>query len=221
MSASKLAVVMGLSLAAYAFIARPRILRWGATDQEVASPYPGADLIPDGKRSATMAVTIDAPPSTVWPWLAQMGYRRAGWYSWDYLDNFGRRSADRIHPEWQNISVGDMLAGPDASAMENAWKVAALVPERFLGLRASFDLRGRRFNPAESRPRSYTDSLWGFLLEELPGGRTRLIVSGYWSLQPRWLQAPLSFVFLEPSHWIMQTRQFTNLKRRAEGMYYQ
>ncbi|MGZ3519247.1 MAG: alpha/beta fold hydrolase, partial [Vulcanimicrobiaceae bacterium] len=90
MSARKLAVLLTLSLGTYAFIVRPRLLRWGATDNEVKSPYPGADLIPDGKRSGTMAVTIKAPPAKVWPWLVQMGYRRAGWYSWDYLDNFGR-----------------------------------------------------------------------------------------------------------------------------------
>jgi hypothetical protein len=218
MSARKLAVLLTIALGTYAFIVRPRLLRWGATDEEVQSPYPGADLIPNGTRSGTMAVTIDAPPASVWPWLVQMGYRRAGWYSWDYLDNFGRPSADRIHPEWQQISVGDMLAGPDASAMEKAWEVAALAPERFLGLRASFDyLRGRRFDPSKERPRYSTDSLWGFLLEERPGSRTRLVVSGYWSLRPRWLQGLFGFGFLEWTHWIMQTRQFANLKRRSSA----
>lgn len=66
------------------------------------------------------------------------------------------------------------------------------------------------------RPRHYTDSIWGFLLEELPGHRTRLVVSGYWAMRPRWLQPIMSFAVLEPSHWVMQTRQFANLKRRAE-----
>lgn len=80
----------------------------------------------------------------------------------------------------------------------------------------SLDLRGRPFDPAGARPRSSTDSTWGFLLQPLPGDRTRLVVSGYWSLQPRWLQPAASFIFLEPSRWIMQTRQFANLKRRVE-----
>jgi hypothetical protein len=80
----------------------------------------------------------------------------------------------------------------------------------------SLDLRGRPDDTQGARPRFYTDSLWGFLLEELPDGRTRLVVSGYWSLRPRWLQPVMSFLFVEPSHWIMPTRQFTNLKRRAE-----
>ena len=190
------------------------MLRWGATDAEVDRAYPGADLIPGGERSATMAVTIEAPPARVWPWLVQMGTDRAGWYSWDRLDNWGRFSAERIHPEWQEISLGDRLWGtPDGS---QSWEVAALEPERFLGLRMSLDLRGRPFDPGGARPRFYTDSTWGFLLEELPDRRTRLVVSGYWSLRPRWLQPIMSFIFLEPSHWIMQTRQFANLKRRAE-----
>jgi uncharacterized protein YndB with AHSA1/START domain len=212
--ARRLVPLLGLA-GAYALLVRPRMLRWGATNEEVDRAYPGADLIPDGQRSATMAVTIEAPPARVWPWLVQMGADRGGWYSWDRLDNWGRSSTERIHSEWQRISVGDRFAGtPDGS---QSWEVAALEPQRFLGLRMSLDLRGHRFDPgAGSRPRSYTDSLWGFLLEELPGGRTRLVVSGYWALRPRGLQPIISFLFLEPWHWIMQTRQFANLKRRAE-----
>jgi hypothetical protein len=208
-----LAAVLALA-GGYAAAVRPRLVRWGATEEEVQRPFPGADLIPSGERSATMAVTIDAPPSRVWPWLVQMGVDRAGWYSWDRLDNFRLRSAERIHPEWQDIAVGDHLtAKPDGSEW---WEVAALEPERFLSLRMSLDLRGRPFDPAGAPPRFYTDSTWGFLLDELPGARTRLVVSGYWSLRPRWLRTVTSFVFLEPSHWIMQTRQFANLRRRAE-----
>ncbi|CAH0130262.1 hypothetical protein SRABI83_00223 [Arthrobacter sp. Bi83] len=201
--------------AGYLSLVRPRLLHWGATADEVKGPYPGAELIPDSTRSATMAVTIDAPPSRVWPWLVQMGTDRAGWYSWDRLDNFGHRSADRIHPEWQEISLGDHLAAkPDSSQW---WEVAALEPGRFLGLRMSLDLRGRPFDPARTRPRHYTDSIWGFELHEWPGQKSRLVVSGCWSLQPKWLQPILSIAMLEPSHWIMQTRQFSNLKRLAES----
>ena len=211
-AARHLAVALAL-VGGYAFGVRPRLLRWGATEEEVRRPFPGADVIPGGTRSATMATTVDAPPAQVWPWLVQMGADRAGWYSWDRLDNFGHRSAERIHPEWQQIAVGDRLAAkPDGSEW---WEVAALEPERFLCLRMSLDLRGRPFDPRGARPRSYTDSTWGFLLEELPGPRTRLVVSGYWSLRPRRLQPIMSIFILEPSHWIMQTRQFANLERLA------
>jgi hypothetical protein len=211
----KLVPLLGLLGLVYALGIRPRMNRWGATDEEVQRAYPGAEIIPRGERGATMAVTIDAPPSRVWPWLVQMGCDRAGWYSWDRLDNGGVPSANRIHPDWQRIAIGDRLASkPDGSIW---FEVAAIEPERFLALRASFDLRGHPFDPAGPRPDRYTDSLWCFLLERQPGDQTRLVVSGYAAARPRFLQAALNFGFWEPAHWIMQTRQFSNLKQRAES----
>jgi hypothetical protein len=202
-------------LGVYAFGVRPRLVRWGATDLEVKRPYPGADLIPGGRRGTTMAVTIDAPPSAVWPWLVQMGVGRGIWYTWDYWRPRGLRSADRIHPEWQDIAVGHhMAAVPDGSVW---WEVAALVPDSFLALRMSVDLRGRRFDPRGKPPRFYSDSAWCFLLEPLAGGRTRLVMSGYWAFRPQWLRGIVGFFLLEPSTWIMQTRQFHGLKLRAEA----
>jgi hypothetical protein len=205
----------GAGVSAYAFALRPRLLRAGATEEEVKSPYPGADLVPGSRRGATMAVTINALPDQVWPWLIQMGHDRAGWYSWDLLDNFGANSADRIHPEWQAIAVGDRLATTPSGGQ---WfEVAAVDPPRFLALRAAFDFRGRPLAPTGLRPRVYTDSVWCFLLHELPGGRTRLVVSGYAAERPRPVQAMIDFLIWEPAHWVMQKRQFANLRRRAES----
>jgi hypothetical protein len=202
-----------VATACHALVLRPRLLRWGATDGEVRGAYPGTAVIPGAVRSATMATTLDAPPARVWPWLVQMGADRGGWYSWDRLDNRGHPSAGRLHREWQALAVGDRIAAtPDGRIW---WEVALLEPERFLGLRMSLDLRGRPFDPRGEPPRHRTDSLWGFLLDELPGGRTRLVVSGYWCLRPAWLRPLLSVLVLEPSHWIMQTRQFANLARRV------
>lgn len=76
--ARKIAGVAGTAAVIYAAWVRPRPMRWGATDEEVAGPYPGADLVPDGERGATMAVTIDAPPDQVWSWLVQVGGDRGG-----------------------------------------------------------------------------------------------------------------------------------------------
>ncbi len=214
-SARKLTLGLGALFGLYALVVRPRMLRWGATDEEVGSPYPGAKLIEGSKRGATMAVTIDAPPSRVWPWLVQMGCDRAGWYSWDRLDNGGVPSADRVHPEWQRISVGDRLASTPSGA---AWfEVADVEPERFLALRAPLDLRGRPFDTATPRPRFFVDSLWCFLLTQLPDHRTRLVVSGHAAARPRLLQAIGNVLAWEPAHWLMETRQLRNLKRRAEN----
>jgi proline iminopeptidase len=214
-AARRLGALLAVSAAVYALAVRPRLLRWGALDEEVRQPYPGADLIPGGRRGATMAVTIEAPPSRVWPWLVQMGCDRAGWYSWDRLDNGGVPSAERIHPEWQEVRLGQRLASLPSG---RAWfEIAALEPERFLGLRAAIDVRrGRPFDPAGPRPPFYVDTLWGFRLKALPVGRTRLVVSGYAAARPRLLQALADRLFWEPAHWIMQTRQLANLRRRAE-----
>ena len=215
MTSRKMLALLGLSAGVYAFAVRPRMLRWGATEEEVHQPFPGAGLIRGGRRGATMAVTIDAPPSRVWSWLVQMGCDRAGWYSWDRLDNGGIPSAQRIHAEWQKLAVGDRLASTPSG---RAWfEVAALEPERFLGLRAPINLRGGRpFDTTRRRPLFYIDALWGFQLKELPDGRTRLVVSGYGAARPWFLQRIAEVFFWEPAHWIMQTRQFTNLKQRAE-----
>jgi hypothetical protein len=207
------AVAAGL-IGVYAAVVRPRLLRSGATAEEVADPYPGSELVPGGVRGATMAVTIDAPPRRVWPWLVQMGHDRAGWYSWDRLDNLGIPSADHIHAEWQDIAAGDrMLSTSDG---RHWFEVAVVEPERFLALRAAFDVRGRQYTSSSPRPPAYTDATWCFLLKELPGERTRLIVSGYGAGRPRAVQALAGFLFWEPAHFIMQRRQFTNLKRRTE-----
>ncbi len=118
----RLLVLAGVSGAVYVLVLRPRLLRWGATTEELRTEYPGADLIAGGKRGATKAITIDAPPAKVWPWLVQMGYGRAGWYSWDRLDNAGVASAQAIHPEWQQIGVGDRLASAERTARASRWR---------------------------------------------------------------------------------------------------
>jgi hypothetical protein len=215
--ARKIAGVAGTAAVIYAAWVRPRLMRWGATDEEVAGPYPGADLVPDGERGATMAVTIDAPSDQVWPWLVQLGGDRGGWYSWDRLDNAGRPSAREVHPEWQDLVVGDYVKywtrrhGP-----VDAWEVAALEPNRFLGLRGLTDLRLRNLDPKQPRPSAYMEGLWGFLLNELPGGRTRLVIGGYETFRPRWLGRFYSYWLGIPVVWIMQARTLAVLKRNIE-----
>jgi proline iminopeptidase len=208
---------LGAGAIAYGTWVRPRLTGWGATDEEITGPYPGAEIVPGGEKSGAMSVTIDAPPEQVWPWLVQLGGDRAGWYSWDRLDNAGRPSARRVHPEWQQLAVGDHVRyltrryGP-----VDAWQVAALEPNRFLGLHGVSDLRGRPLDPEQPRPRAYTEGLWGFLLNELPGGRTRLVISGYQTIRPRWLQGFFYGWLLPPVVWIMQARMLAVLKRNVE-----
>jgi hypothetical protein len=203
-------------LAVYAALLRPRMMRWGATPAEVDCTYPGEELIPGARRGATMARTIDASPAAVWPWLVQMGCDRAGFYSWDRLDNGGRPSADRIHPEWQCLAEGDrVLCVPDGSVW---FDVAVVEPERTLVLRSSLALpRARHFDPDGPPPRAFNDSTWGFHLSPMGAGATRLVVRGVTRGRPDALTRLANWLFWDPAHWVMQTRQFAGLRRRAEG----
>jgi proline iminopeptidase len=99
----------------------------------------------------------------------------------------------------------------------DAWTVAALEPNRFLGLHGLSDLRGRPLDPKRSRPSAYTEGLWGFLLTPLPDGRTRLVIGGYEAFRPRWLGSLSSF-FGVAIVWIMQARMLVVLKRNVERM---
>jgi hypothetical protein len=202
--------------ALYALWIRPRLLTWGATRDEIICAYPGDELIPDADRSQfTMATTLPAPPERVWPWLVQMGGDRAGFYSWDRLDHHGEPSADRIVPEWQNLVEGQRLNSEPSG--QNWMTVAVLEPNRSLVLRSNFELpSGRSFDP-RSGPlsRAYLDGVWGFHLRPAPGGRTRLVARTRGRSRPQPFMGAFSLLLGEPLHFIMQTRQFYNLRTRV------
>jgi len=208
--------VAGMAALGYVAWVRPRLMRWGATDEEVSGPYPGAELVPEGERSPTMAVPIEASPDQVWPWLVQLGGDRGGWYSWDRLDNGGRPSASEVHPEWQDLAPGDYVKYWTRKGPVDAWQVAVLEPNWFLGLRALYSLRGSLLDPSRPRPPAYIEGLWGFLLKELPDGHTRLIISGYQAIRPRWIERFAFDWLYVPAVWPMQARMMTVLKRNIE-----
>ncbi len=118
---------------------------WGARPDEIDAPMPGDELIDDPPMSATRAIDLDCSPDEAFGWLTQMGFGRAGWYSYDLIDNLGRRSATRIHPEWQVTTAGDPVPGgpvdftasivdpPDAF-------VLSLLDQRLAGHRIDFTL---------------------------------------------------------------------------------
>jgi hypothetical protein len=217
-SAARRRVAAGTAgaLAVCAAVLRPRMQWLGTSHKERTATYPGDDLIPGGRRYGAMATTIAAPPECVWPWLVQMGCDRAGFYSFDRLDNGGRTSADRIHAQWQNLREGDRIASaPDASRW---FDVALLVPERALVLRASLSLpAARNFNPALGLPPAYSDSTWGFFLRPTVDEHTRLVVTGMARGKPHAAVAVANWLLWDPAHWVMQLKQFRGLRRRAES----
>ncbi len=107
-------IIITIFLILYFSFLRSWQLKWGATGDELASPMPGDDIVRDPSFDATRAVTINSPPEDIYPWIVQMGINRAGWYSYDLLDNLGRHSSETILPEHQNTRIGDMIAmSPD------------------------------------------------------------------------------------------------------------
>jgi hypothetical protein len=213
-TASRIAVAGALFAGALA--ARAPLLSWGATGAERRRPLPGDGLVPGERGISTMAVSIAAPPAGVWPWLEQMGCDRAGWYSWDRLDNRGRPSADTINPEWRHVAEGDRLNAIPGGA---AWfDVAHVEPHRSLVLRASLDHRGHPFDPAGPHPRFYSDARWEFFLDPQDDGRTRLLVRSGGVGRPRALTEILNYVFWHPAHVVMQVRQLHEIRRRAERL---
>jgi hypothetical protein len=163
-----------------------------------ANPLPGDDIFPVAQAQFTHAITIEAPPKAVWPWLVQMGPDRAGWYSWDVLDNRGRRSADHIIPELQQLSVGDVL--PYRQGAPEGFRVLRLEPERALILGSE--------TPA-------FEGTWAFVLEPLDGGGTRL-VTRYRAVYPPSLKMSVFSVWMAGLHAFMERKQLRTIKHHAE-----
>jgi hypothetical protein len=121
------AAAAGAVLAVYWSVVHPWQVRWGATDEEVRRVMPGDELV-EGAGGTTRAITVAAPAEQVWPWLAQIGYGWARWYSYDWIDNEGRPSADRILPDLQDLWVGDrILMAPGMGST-----VRAVLPYRYV-----------------------------------------------------------------------------------------
>lgn len=148
------AATAGLSLAIAALGGRKRRLRWGATNEEVRGTLPGDDLIPVANLSATRAISVRRRRDVVWPWIAQLGQGRGGFYSYDFLENLvgcNIKSAEQIAPEWQHVVVGDEVRlAPDVPL-----KVALVEPGRTLVLRGGA--------PIGDTPPPY-DFTWAFTL---------------------------------------------------------
>lgn len=206
---------------------RPRMLRWGATPEEAAEALPGDERTPNPRVQCTRAITVDAPPEDVWPWLVQMGIHRAGFYTHDWLERLlfrasyveGRHSATRIHADLQDLKVGDRI---------------------YMG--------GGAYVPVtELEPNRHLVSFETFVLRPLPGNRTRLIARtrGMGYLMPALSivapdAAPLprilafvvrhlpgadlvargfDFFVSDPLHHYMDTGVLRGVKKRAEGVF--
>lgn len=190
-------------------------VRTGVSDSEAVGPLPGDDVLPHPMVEWTRGVTVRAAPEEVWPWLAQMGYGRGGWYTSERVDLvvnrwfFGERgptpgSADRLVPEFQHIAVGDLIC--DGRDYASFFRVQQVDPPRALVLRSIRHVR--RGSPIDiSDPASperverqlresgrYIDFTWALVVTPLPNGRSRLLArtrADYAPQSLRWVSTPL------------------------------
>jgi hypothetical protein len=190
-------IAVGGAAAAYIRFARPRQLRWGATDQESEGPLAGDDLIANPDLTATRAITVGTSADQVWPWIAQLGQGRGGFYSYDFLENLvgcDIHSADRILAESQDVGVGDQVK----LHPEVGLAVAALERGRSLVLRGGVPIGNT------SPPYDFT---WAFVLRKQPDGTTRLLVRERYAYTRRWapfLVEPVTVVSFVMSHKMLR-----------------
>src|SRR6266568_1912156 len=201
-AARPIALATATVVAAAVFSARQR--RWGATDDEVNLTLPGDELVSHADFTATRAITIHATATQVWPWIAQLGQGRGGFYSYDFLENLvgcDIHSADRIVPEWQDLKVGAEVR----LAPEVALSVALVVPARALVLRGGIPMGNT------APPYHFT---WAFVLRETANRTSRLVVRERYGYTRRWapmLVEPVQFISL-----LMTQRMLRGIKQRAE-----
>jgi hypothetical protein len=197
-------------LATYALVVRRWHLRWGATDSEVLETLPGDELIVHPDLVSTRAISIAADAGRVWPWLAQLGQGRGGFYSYDILENVVARcdihSANRIVPEWQSIEVGDPVhLHPDV-----ALDVVLVEPGRHLVLRGGVPMTSADAANAQS-PFDFT---WTFVLHDTPNGGTRLVMRERYGYTQAWARAVVEPV--EAVSFVMSQKMLRGIRDRAE-----
>lgn len=196
-------LVLGVIAIIIASLVTRASLQVRATPAETTRDLAGDNLIPNPVGAVNHAITIHRPPRDVWPWLVQMGSGRAGWYAYDFIDNGGRQSAERILPEYQQVGVGFLF--PALPGVKEGFLVAQCELEKSLVL-------------SVRTPGGAYQTTWAFVLEQPQPGQTRLIVrgrvaSGYGPYGlPQWAALLLG----RPAHFIMQRKQLLGIASRAE-----
>jgi hypothetical protein len=202
-AALRILPILVIGAGVYLRVIRPWQLRWGATDDEIRRAMPGDEIVSRPTFNATRAVTMDAPPSMIWPWIVQIGFGKAGWYTYDLLDNFGRPSAEHIIPEFQHVQPGDVvpfyqgIGAPEGVGL----KVKAIEPEQWM---LWWDDKTR-------------DTTWAWALYPVDQQQTRLITRV--RMRYRWTKPTILFSLLvEFADAVMMRKCLLTIKRRAESL---
>jgi hypothetical protein len=184
------------------FLLTPWMDRWGATDAEISAVFPGDELVPVPASTVNRAVTIDATPEQIYPWIVQIGAQRGGWYSYDWLETNLLRcpivNVDRLHPEWQGLKVGDEVKMCPGQFGPPPYITAQLEPDRAVVL--GHQENGRWVET------------WQFVIQPQPDGSSRLITrsrttvsGGFWAV-------------IHPGIFIMERGMLLGIKERAESL---
>jgi hypothetical protein len=187
--------------------------RWGATDAEARMALPGDDHVREPAQQVTRAITIDAEPAAVWPWLVQIGAERGGFYSYEWLENLfglGIENVDVLVPRWQHRAVGDVVLA-DAKG-SGGWCVVEVRPDEVLVLQLADVKTGR---PLQRDEQFGWEFSWSFVLRPAPGARTRLLVrerSGFTNRVTKLAIAPIGVV-----SFVMTQKMLRGIKARAEA----
>ena len=203
-------VLAAFSVAFFAFV-RPWYLNWGATDHERRKTLPGDDIIAGARSQQTRAITITAPVDLVWPWLAQLGQDRGGFYSYDLLENAvgcAVPTFDILQPQKQSWQLGDKLwmYPRDKAGGAGFATLRAFVPGRALGFAT------RSVGTSLDEPE---DGSWSMVLE--PAGSTaRLLIRGRGAGGRSLLGTAFDRSIFEPIHFVMERRMMIGIKQLTE-----
>jgi hypothetical protein len=174
--------------------------KWGATEAEATRPMPGDDEVKRPMQVTTRGVTVNARATDIWPWLVQMGYRRGGMYSYDWIDRrlgiLDQPSANRIIPEFQHLEVGDVIP----MGKPPSWPVKAIEPNCMLLI-------------VINEPN--VQVTWCFMLDDIADRQTRLILR----VRNRLAMTPLlllSLPIMLPGEFLMVRKMLLGIKQRAE-----
>jgi hypothetical protein len=180
----------------------PWMDRWGATDEEIAATFPGDELLAQPASFVNRAITIHAAPEQIYPWILQLDSRKGGWYSYTslekYLLNCPMTNADRIHPEWQNLRVGDEVTMCPNQPAPPPYIVAQIHPNRAIVL-------GHREND------KWVD-IYQFVIVPESGGSSRLI------LRTRTMAVGGLWTIIHPGVFVMERGLLLGVKARAETL---
>ncbi len=207
----KLAWGLGAAVLLYAtvvVVTRPITMHWGTTAEERTARLPGDELTEEARYRIDHGITINAPADSVWPWLAQMGQDRGGFYSYAWLERLVGdhiTNADRVHPEWQNVEPGQLVRATQEDYLggrlgnEVGWRVVSVVPGRALVLEN-----------------------WGaFVVQPVDANTSRFLIRTRGPGTPTLtgvVLGPLNVFVFEPAHFIMQRGMMRGVRARAEGM---